>query len=272
MYDSLNQTILSLSPDDRIRIILKKPLKSLRARFLKIGKHTNHLYLLENSKLLKVLTHVSKGDTQSGYSIMKPKGDFITDYIEISKQKFCILTKDGYLSMFNTTTGQQMDTVKLKSKKFQGENIDHVSIAVCPKGRFLAVSACTGFPKGSLKKYSISFVQIKGRQLKFVDSVKVFDGCEYTNQYSLEFYPVYLNQKPVLYASESGGNYSISSFTLEDYVDDVTKKKMLKVIIFKKEIQQYHGDVNWSLLSDGNSLWSIDDSWNLKNLIVSLKH
>jgi hypothetical protein len=105
MYDSLNQTILSLSPDDRIRILLKKPLKSLRARFLKVGPFTSYLYLLENSKMLKVLTHVNKGDTSSGYNIIKPKGDFITDYCEISKQKFCILTKDGHLNMFGTLDG-----------------------------------------------------------------------------------------------------------------------------------------------------------------------
>lgn len=80
---------------------MKKPLKSLRARFLKMGKFTNNLYLLENSKILKVLTHVNKGDVTSGFNIIKPKGDFITDYCEISKQKFCILTKDGHLNMFN---------------------------------------------------------------------------------------------------------------------------------------------------------------------------
>jgi hypothetical protein len=118
MYDSMNSCILSLSPDDRIRVLLKKPLKSLRARFLKIGQFTNHLYLLENSKSLRILTHVTNGDVESGYNILKPRGDFITDYCEISKTKFCILTKDGTLSLFNATNGQFLDAIKLKNRKF----------------------------------------------------------------------------------------------------------------------------------------------------------
>jgi len=65
--------------------MIKKPLKSLRGRFLKIGGFSNHMYLLENSKLLKVLTNSSQGDFTSGYSVLKPPGDVITDYCEISK-------------------------------------------------------------------------------------------------------------------------------------------------------------------------------------------
>lgn len=118
-----------------------------------------------------------------------------------------------------------MDTLKLKSGKFKKESIDHVSVTACPKSRYLAISSCTGFPKGSLKKFAINMVHVKGKTLNLVTRTKVFDDIEYTNLYSLRFYPVYLNQKPVLYAAESGGNYSISSYTLEESVDSGTKKK-----------------------------------------------
>ena len=112
--------------------------------------------------------------------------------------------------------GQLIDSLKLKAGKIQKETIDHVTIAVCPKSRYLAISSCSGFPKGTLKKSSITILKVKTTNLEFFTSLKVFNDVEYTNLYSLHFYPMYLNEQPVLYAAESGGNYAISSFTLEE--------------------------------------------------------
>lgn len=181
------------------------------------------MYLLENSKLLRVLTNSSQGDFSSGYSVLKPPGDIITDYCEISKAQFGVLSKNGHLSIFNSSNGVMTDSVKLKGTKFEKETIDFVSVSVCPKSKYLAVSSCLGFPEGSLKKYSITFLKLSNRNVKIVDTLSVFDGTQFTNLYSIQFYPSNIDNLPVLYCAESGGEFSLSSYTLEE-IDDGTSK------------------------------------------------
>lgn len=117
------------------------------------------------------------------------------------------------------------DSVKLKGGKFEKESLDYVSVAVCPKSKYLAVSSCLGFPEGSLKKYSLTFLKISNRNVKNLDTFSVFDGVQFTNLYSIQFYPSYIDNLPVLYCAESGGEFSLSSYTLEETTDSSGKIK-----------------------------------------------
>ena len=104
-----------------------------------------------------------------------------------------------------------------------------------------------------------------------MDSVSVFNGGQFTNLYSIQFYPHYIDNLPVLYCADSGGEFTLSSYTLEESTDSKGKQKSLEIKTFKKNIANYHQDVTWTLLSDGDGLWSIDDAWNLKNLTLTKK-
>ena len=290
IYDSLNQNLLLLTAKNRIKVVKRNlKIKFFRNRFFKVSKNKEHLYFVKNLNEVHSLTHIQKGDFESEVFFKLPKKK-IVDYLTIGKlaSKFLILCLDGTLNLYNQggkliTKSNIFDAIKTRrrgpSRQQGATNQDGsgagggfnqllrkkdtevaVTMTVCRGYKNLIIATCNDFPKGKSQREKLFWYKISGVKLSYVGALHIFNNLDYSNLYSLAFYPVSIDGRSVVYGLESGAKQALCSYVLDETLGELKQ--------FKEDVEGYHSDVTWGFVSDGGSLWSVDDSWSLKNLVV----
>lgn len=246
-----------LNPLNRIKVLRKNlKIKFYRGRQFKIFKNYTELIYLKSAYELQILDNIQKGDYFKGFEIKIPKRK-IVDFEAFGgvQGKFCVITSDGGVFLYNNkgTLIIKLDLLTKKTEFFS-------TLAICPKSKVIAISTTDTFPSSKSSRENLYFLKLTGNTLSLINKIKVKSNIPSSIFYSLKFYPRYINGKPLLYGMENKGKRGICCYSIEE--------EEMKVNVLKIEFEEYHSNGVWGLRDDGESLWSIDDSWVMKNLIV----
>lgn len=259
LYDSLNQNLLLLNSKNRIKVIRPNlKIKFFKGKYFKIFKNFSEMMFPKSPYELQILNNISNNDFYSGIEVKIPKRK-IVDFEPFGTQgKLIVASSDGGLFMYSKAGIMVSKYDLFPSIKKKKEYCS--SVSACPKSKFVAAATCGSFPSSKSTRENIYFLKITGNNFILLNKIEVISPQKSSLFYSLRFYPRYVNKKPLVYAMENNADGVLCCYSLEETHN--------KVNVLKIEVEGFHNASVWGLKDDGNSLWSIDDGWCLKNLVV----
>ena len=146
-------------------------------------------------------------------------GGMIADYQIMSYGMLVILTVDGYVNLWEYDNGNRSPPRLINWERLSIDRLERVSdmkmerfvsITVCPRNIYMAVSSCYG-ENDSMRRL---FILKVNRRMEIEEKTKTLltsDHPYYSSLRAMTFYG-YVNQFPVLYAIEGMGEMTLWSF------------------------------------------------------------